>query len=126
MTKTKKCTKCGKRKRRAQFTKDRSKKDGLQAWCKACQGTYHKAWARTPEGRASHRKADAKRSAKYPEKLKARAAAKYHVPLAGNCEVCGGFTALQRHHPDYDQPLDVVTVCRRCHFDIHNRERGAA
>ena len=141
MTKTKKCPKCGERKRRAQFSRDRSKGDGLQSRCKACQAA-HRA---TPESRERHRRycakfkathpdrlaeharrAVAKHNAKYPKRAKARAAAYYHVPLAGNCESCGAFTALSRHHPDYDQPLDIMTVCRQCHLDIHQAEKEIA
>jgi hypothetical protein len=143
VTKTKKCPKCGKRKRRAQFSRNRRAKDGLQYRCKACHLEYVNAWQQTDVGKASQRRGQAKYQqtekgkavsratsakmrAKHPKRHKARRAANYHVALAGNCEKCGSFTRLERHHHDYDQPLDVWTVCHQCHVDIHNRERGAA
>jgi NAD-dependent SIR2 family protein deacetylase len=30
------CTKCGEEKPRAEFSRDRSRKDGRAPWCKAC------------------------------------------------------------------------------------------
>jgi 5-methylcytosine-specific restriction endonuclease McrA len=38
----KKCTKCGERKSRGEFCKDKSRKDGLQVWCNVCLGEYRK------------------------------------------------------------------------------------
>ena len=41
MKKTKKCTKCHVRKPLAAFSKNASKKDGLQTYCKECTKVYH-------------------------------------------------------------------------------------
>lgn len=40
------------------------------------------------------------------------------------CQVCGSEDA-ERHHPDYDRPLDIVWVCRHCHLAIHAGEKDA-
>ena len=32
-----------------------------------------------------------------------------------NCEKCGGVDNIQKHHPDYTKPLEVVWLCRYCH-----------
>ena len=37
----KKCTKCGLEKSRAEFAKDKSKKFGLQSWCRSCHSDYN-------------------------------------------------------------------------------------
>lgn len=44
---------------------------------------------------------------------------RYLIPLASNCLFCGSTKNLERHHPDYDKPLEVITMCRRCHKKIH-------
>jgi hypothetical protein len=40
------------------------------------------------------------------------------------CEVCGG--AAEKHHVDYDQPLNVRWLCRPHHLDHHRQEAPAA
>jgi hypothetical protein len=37
----KRCTKCGEEKPRAEFSRDRSRKDGRAPWCKACVRRWH-------------------------------------------------------------------------------------
>lgn len=36
------------------------------------------------------------------------------------CDVCGSQQA-EKHHEDYDRPLDVVWLCRSHHLDLHTR-----
>jgi hypothetical protein len=31
------------------------------------------------------------------------------------CEICGEVEGVEKHHPDYSQPLLVVFVCRKHH-----------
>lgn len=35
------------------------------------------------------------------------------------CQICGKEKTLDGHHHDYDKPLDVIWVCRKCHMKIH-------
>ena len=37
------------------------------------------------------------------------------------CEVCGKISKTDAHHKDYSKPLEVVYVCRSCHFRLHHR-----
>lgn len=54
------------------------------------------------------------RKAKKAVRLKAQRA----VPLGSSCELCPEddirTVGLERHHPDYSEPLIVVTVCSEC------------
>ncbi len=36
----KQCTKCKKRREESEFSKNRSRKDGLSLWCKDCERAY--------------------------------------------------------------------------------------
>lgn len=56
------------------------------------------------------------------EKKLAEAMAYYHVPLDTCCSLCGATQNLLRHHPNYNEPLKIITVCRVCHKEIHRKE----
>lgn len=38
------------------------------------------------------------------------------------CEGCGADNA-ERHHPDYNQPLLIQWLCRKCHLAHHHEEQ---
>lgn len=48
-------------------------------------------------------------------KNNARQQAKKQIPLKNKCELCGSTEWLERHHPDYNKPMEVQTLCRSCH-----------
>ena len=50
----------------------------------------------------------------------ARAMTKKYVPLNDQCQICGNSDNLEHHHPNYDKPLEVITLCRNCHKTIHS------
>lgn len=37
----------------------------------------------------------------------------------GACETCGSTSPREKHHPDYDFPLDVEWLCEPCHTEWH-------
>jgi hypothetical protein len=39
------------------------------------------------------------------------------------CAECGAEQA-QKHHPDYTQPLLIVWLCQRCHWNLHASAEG--
>lgn len=86
---------------------------------KRAMDRYHRI-KRTPEYRAmrAQRYADYRRL--NPEKYKAKAIAN-NALQAGKlkrktkCEECGKKTRLEKHHPDYSKPLEVVWLCKKCH-----------
>jgi len=38
------------------------------------------------------------------------------------CEKCGS-TTVEKHHEDYDKPLEVKWLCRPCHLDLHSQNK---
>lgn len=48
----------------------------------------------------------------------ARKAAQRAHPVAGKCSVCGGKKMVVRHHADYSKPLEIIFVCKRCHWKL--------
>jgi ribosomal protein S27AE len=37
------------------------------------------------------------------------------------CARCGDTLNMEMHHTDYQKPLDVKWLCRRCHKRLHGR-----
>lgn len=41
------------------------------------------------------------------------------------CSICQSKGSIEGHHADYDKPLEVVWVCKKCHTMIHkNLKKG--
>lgn len=55
---------------------------------------------------------------KCPEKVNAHSLGR-STQLGTECTKCGSLEQLERHHPDYQKPLEVVTLCRDCHTSLH-------
>jgi hypothetical protein len=53
---TKVCTKCGRELPLSEFTKHKSRSDGLQAWCKSCRSERNKTRDRTTERKNTKKK----------------------------------------------------------------------
>lgn len=73
-----------------------------------------KAYSRTPE----RRRKQAARNAAYWA-IKAGL-----LPEKDRCERCGavaGRARLNRHHPDYRDPLRIVWLCTVCHGAAHRK-----
>lgn len=82
---------------------------------------YHETNKTKPGYYEKRREQHRKTLAKYPEKQKARELAHKHKAeiKKTSCENCGAKENLHMHHPDYTKPIDVITLCRQCHVDVH-------
>lgn len=58
---------------------------------------------------------------KFPLKVKARRLSK--DILLDKCKFCGSLESLERHHPNYNEPLNVVILCKTCHQNFHKAIR---
>jgi hypothetical protein len=61
------------------------------------------------------------RERKHPEERIARNIARC-LPPGVDCQMCGATKDLQKHHPDYSKPLEVVILCRSCHERLHRSQ----
>jgi hypothetical protein len=69
--------------------------------------------------KAQHVKERYATDGEFRRKSKARHKAQYWFPVV-ECIRCGSKEMLQRHHKDYNKPLEVVILCQRCHREEHN------
>jgi len=83
---------------------------------------YDRMRAQRPE-RAARRQQRARRqrdeqSQKYKARTGAGNALRDGRLRREPCYFCGATTDIEMHHPDYDQPLRVYWLCRRCHRKV--------
>ena len=108
------------------FSKDASKKDGLQPKCKACRAAYQ----RSPAGKAVQCKAFAKYRAENPDRIKARNAVNDAIKLGHlcppselDCNHCGEQAQHWHHWWSYAEEFWfwILPLCRKCHKAEHAR-----
>lgn len=79
------------------------------------------AYAASEAGKEAHKRACKKYHAKHPKRKAAHHAVSNAIRdgrlVRLPCFVCG--QKAEAHHPDYDQPLDVVWLCRAHHQQAH-------
>jgi hypothetical protein len=152
MSKT--CSKCKISKELDQFYKDKSRKDGLQRYCKECSVKIQLKYQSSPEGKAIKAKwkatdggkaiiakwraspegkvSNAKWNAKYElnNQIKRKAQSIVNNAIAGGkierfpCEVCQTNTNIHAHHCDYAHPLVITWLCTKHHTAWH-KEHGS-
>jgi hypothetical protein len=86
-----------------------------------------KKYFQTEKGREKYKQQGLILRQKYPEKARARsllsnAVCYGKIVRPTICSLCGSDKGvIEAHHPDYSKPLDVIWVCKSCHFMVHNR-----
>ena len=83
----------------------------------------HKKWRKShPESRVEEFR---KYKERYPEKVEAHQRVMVEVRTGRMkpsifCEGCGLPAKTEGHHEDYNQPLNVDWLCRKCHTELHS------
>ena len=84
----------------------------LRPWVKKRQAENQRRYAQDPELRI-----------KYLARWYARRMTANGTIEKMPCAFCGNEQS-QRHHPDYDQPLLIVWLCRDCHRILHDKAKA--
>lgn len=123
------------------MAKNRSKPDGLGAYCLECnrrqqaeerarRGENYRAMRRRYRASDSGRNAYRAYRERHPTKAHAQnvlqhAVADGKLARPDTCSNCGDGGIIDAHHDDYSKPLEVRWLCRWCHQAWH-REHGEA
>ena len=84
----------------------------------------NKEWIKNnPE---KQKESERKTKAKYPEKYKARiksrdALKRGEIVRPTICSRCNEEGYIEGHHYDYNKPLDVIWLCKKCHAKEHKK-----
>jgi hypothetical protein len=111
------------------FKTERQCRFGHQELCKVCKAKqdakyryqHTKKYSYTKESREGNKIAALKYRQHNPEKVVAHYKANQLLPTGTSCERCGSTEQLVKHHPDYREPLHVVTLCYVCHRLVHSK-----
>lgn len=62
------------------------------------------------------------------EKIRAEIIANRKISFPKNklCENCNLVLATQRHHQDYSKPLEVMFVCKPCHYKLDKERKNVS
>lgn len=130
------CSKCKIPKSTDAFTSDLRRPGGLYTSCNACKRVSdrisyaaHKEQRRLDKNlyyalNREHRK-EYMRKRRLALKAQVSAYAKLQnakiagLMTLGPCEQCSSTENIDGHHEDYDKPLEVLWLCRRCHMLLH-------
>ncbi len=82
-----------------------------QRYCKACHAAYTREWRKTHALSAEQRR-------KAECRWRANALQKLGELVPQPCRTCGA-SKVEKHHPDYSKPLNVIWLCRPCHLRLH-------
>lgn len=130
---SKNCGKCKQDKDESEFSKKKSKIDGLQPWCKVCKKEYDRIWYSKRENKDKQNTSNRRNRKKYRQQLndlKAEQGCK-NCPESDPC-------CLDFHHHNDDKVSEVSTIlagtsfskaleeankcvvlCANCHRKLH-------
>jgi len=135
--KEKRCGRCGISKRLSAFNRRSDAKDGRQGYCRLCHRRRTRIGMRALRDSATYRKAEVRyaharyhsdeeyRRKKLVRQRSKHALADGRIQAEARCADCA-CGQVEMHHPDYDNPLDVVWLCRPCHLKRHHAEAEEA
>ena len=115
----KQCTKCKKTHDISFFNKHGIGSPYLRSWCKNCNSI-----SITYSQRAEYLKKYSKDYRKNPEnqnKIKARqiiiqAIRHQTITRPTKCSQCSSNANIEAHHEDYSKPLEIIWLCKKCHY----------
>lgn len=132
--KNKKCPACGVKKPVSEFYKNKAQFDGYYYQCKSCAKLRSVQYSRSNEKRREYIKEYSKKYRKNgykknrnKEQCKAHDKIRHAIMIGqlekpDTCSNCGSIESIQAHHHNgYENALDVIWVCHKCHMALHSK-----
>ena len=129
----KKCNKCKVHKDTDWFSKDSSRPDKLQSWCKSCRSEYckqpkykelKKRYRLSDQGKVSAMNDYNKyKNASLSRRRFNNAIQSGEIRKSGLCSKCYSRFNVEAHHDDYNYPYDVRWFCKSCHVEWHKNNQ---
>lgn len=99
---------------------------GNHSYCQPCANLQSREWRRrfgkTIEEKLRHKKRyneDGFYRKKIDARIKLNNAVQRGAVVKEDCTICDSNIRVEGHHEDYDKPLDVIWLCKRCHDEWH-------
>lgn len=129
------CCICKKEKEIEMFCKDKREDDGKSTTCRQCCAEYRslnkdKISKYQNEYRKNHKEEIRKNLNKYKEnnkrKLCVHSMVRYYIDnglmiRSEYCQDCGVMCKTEGHHENYNEPKNVLWLCRKCHKIRHRK-----
>lgn len=118
------CSKC--KTKKGNFIKYAKNRQGIQYYhCSKCNSKRLRDYRKTKRGKEVFSKIRERQAKKFPRKTRAREKLNLAVKLGNiirpnKCTNCKKSGKIDAHHQNYNNPLVVIWVCKRCHFDIYH------
>jgi len=109
----KKCTICKRYLPLSSFQRNRSRWDGLEAYCRECNVIKARQWRE--KNRTRMNEIANKSYYNHQDRAYARTMSHYYYPEGQVCSIKGCEELGERHHPDYSNPRDIIWLCKRHH-----------
>lgn len=82
-----------------------------------------KEYRLTEAGKRTVYKSTKNYRAKNPERRALYAFCERNIKRQSVCSDCGSSVLVEMHHDDYNKPLEVRWLCRRCHREWHKHNK---
>ena len=132
-TNNRRCIECSKE-YQVEYLKTKAGKDSRTKYSRSFLfKAQQKRYRQSELGKATSKVNHKKYADRFPNAINSRYYYRNHkheITVLDFCEKCKYTSQIEAHHHDYDLPLDVTFLCKKCHEDWHmnktplNREYG--
>jgi hypothetical protein len=119
----KKCSKCHTLLPKSSFYKDKNKSSGLKSECKDCTKKAQKIYRSSEKYKEKAWEYQLKYSNTESGKIQRKAYNKFTKEKIKKdyCCICGKNENIEAHHDNYNNPLDIIFLCKN-HHEEHHKE----